>query len=197
MGNPELDLELSSLIKSLGNACLLLYEFYGIEIKGLALLLLAIISFKLGKKSVVDPLEEEVKQMKFIMETREHYTVIIPNKIKSLSTKVTLFFITLVIGVIAYFAIDILRPEITRKIDINIFILAAAVVFLIILVLWLYQLFLKFKLSRGKFNDHYIIEKLGNIIKMLGTKAQTLLQYFLCKEAYNKYKARPVEGCTK
>ncbi len=61
MGNPDLDLELSSLAKSIANASLILYESYKIEIKVAGLLLLAILSFKLGKKSVVDPLEEEVK----------------------------------------------------------------------------------------------------------------------------------------
>jgi hypothetical protein len=70
MGNPNLDLELSSLIQSLTKASLILYEFYGLEIKVVGLLLLAIVSFKLGKKSVVDPLEEEVKQMNLIMKTR-------------------------------------------------------------------------------------------------------------------------------
>lgn len=70
MGNPNLDLELSSLIDSLTKASLILYEYYGLEIKVIGLLLLAILSFKLGKKSVVDPLEEEVKQMNFIMKTR-------------------------------------------------------------------------------------------------------------------------------
>jgi hypothetical protein len=58
MGNPELSLELSSLIKSLTNACLLIYESYGIEIRAFGLVLIAFFSFKLGKKSVVDPLEE-------------------------------------------------------------------------------------------------------------------------------------------
>jgi hypothetical protein len=32
---------------------------------------------------------------------------------------------------------------------------------------------------------------------MLGSKAQSLLQYFLCKDAYNKYKTRSTEGCNK
>jgi hypothetical protein len=57
MGNSELDLELSSLIRSLINACILLYELYGTEMKGFSLVLVAFLSFKLGKKTVVDPLE--------------------------------------------------------------------------------------------------------------------------------------------
>lgn len=51
-----------------------MYEFYEEEMKVIFLLLLAIISFKVGKKTVTDPLEMEIKSTKKILETRQQYT---------------------------------------------------------------------------------------------------------------------------
>ena len=56
MGNPNLDLELSSLLKSSMNAASILYDFYEEEIKVLMLILIALGSFLLGKRTVTDPL---------------------------------------------------------------------------------------------------------------------------------------------
>lgn len=135
--------------------------------------------------------------MKFILETREDYTIVIPNKIKSLGFKIKTIFIILILGAIAYFVLLEVKPELVIKIDVQILILAGALMLLLIILIWFYQLFLKFKLNRGKFNDHYIMEKVGLISKMLGSKAQLLLQVFLCKDVYSKYKSKPVEGCAR
>jgi hypothetical protein len=61
MENPDIALELTTLVHSLIHSSKLLYQIYSIEIKLLSLVMLAWVSFKLGKKTVVDPLEEEVK----------------------------------------------------------------------------------------------------------------------------------------
>jgi hypothetical protein len=168
-----------------------------VEIRSIGLLLIAFFSFKLGKKSVVDPLEEEVKQMKFIMETREDYTIIIPKKIQSVGWRIRMSLFILIVAAIAYFALEHFKPEIVRKVDSIIYVLAASLVLLLTVLLWFYQLFLKFKLKRGKFNDHYITQKIGNIVKMVGSKAELLLKSSLCKEASLKYKINYSGGCIK
>lgn len=61
MENPDIALELTTLVHSLTHSSNLLYQTYSIQIKLLGLFLLAWVSFKLGKKTVVDPLEEDVK----------------------------------------------------------------------------------------------------------------------------------------
>ena len=61
MENPKLALELTTYVQSLVHSSKLLYQTYSLEVRLLGLVLLAWASFKLGKKTVVDPLEEEVK----------------------------------------------------------------------------------------------------------------------------------------
>lgn len=119
--------------------------------------------------------------MKFVLETREDYTIVIPNRIRSLGQRIKAIFILIIIGAITYFTLKELKPEIINKIDVQIIILAGSLLLLSATLIWFYQLFLKFKLNRGRFNDHYILERLGVISKMLGSKAQLLLQFFLCK----------------
>jgi|688.fasta_scaffold1320571_2 hypothetical protein len=109
--------------------------------------------------------------MKTIMVTRDQYTIVIPNKIKSLGTRNTVLFVLLILSIIAYFAGKHLAPEIVEKVDVSLLILGGAIVMLIIVMTWFYQLFLKFKLRRGNYNDQHIINKIGNIVKMLGSKA--------------------------
>jgi hypothetical protein len=104
--------------------------------------------------------------MKTIMVTRDQYTIVIPNKIKSLGTRNTVLFVLLILSIIAYFAGKHLAPEIVEKVDVSLLILGGAIVMLIIVMTWFYQLFLKFN-----YNDQHIINKIGNIVKMLGSKA--------------------------
>ena len=50
-----------------------MYEFYEEETKVIFLLLLAFFSFKVGKKTVTDPLEMEIKAAKKVLETRQQH----------------------------------------------------------------------------------------------------------------------------
>jgi uncharacterized membrane-anchored protein len=130
---------------------------------------------------VTDPLEKEIKQIRGILETRSQYTVVLPQRIKSNSTKITTLILLIVVGGIAYFALEQFQPQIVERVNRRMMLLAGGLCFAATVLLWFYQLILKFKLSRGKFNDHHITEKLSSMVKMLGSKAELLLKYYLCK----------------
>ena len=51
---------------------------YGPILNTILLALLAYAAFKMGRKTVVDPLEEDAKRIKNILENRVNYTVHLP-----------------------------------------------------------------------------------------------------------------------
>jgi len=61
MENPKLALELTTYVQYFVHSSKLLYQTYSLKVRLLGLVLLAWASFKVGKKTVVDLLEEEVK----------------------------------------------------------------------------------------------------------------------------------------
>lgn len=144
-------------------------------------MVIAILSFKLGRITVTDPLEKEVKEINYLLRNRQQYTEVVPKMIKSLTTKMIVLLVLLVLAAASYFIAREYRHEIALAIDINILQLAACIVLAIVVLLWFYQLFLKFKIRRGNFNDHHTNKRLGSVVAMLGQKVELLLKYFLCK----------------
>jgi len=60
--------------------------------------------------------------------------------------------------------------------------ISGGAVFVLFLGLWMYEAILNFKMKRGSFNDHHINEKINQINKLLGKKAEGLLKVFLCRD---------------
>ena len=128
--------------------------------------------------------------MKIIMATRHQYTIVIPKKIKYLGTRNTILFVLLILTAIAYFAGKHFKPEIMENVDVVFLILGGGLIMVIILLNWFYQLYLRFKLRRGNYNDQQIINKISNFVKMLGSKARRL------KRCSNIFCARRYTTCT-
>ena len=57
---------------------------YGPILNTILLVLLAYAAFKMGRKTVLDPLEEDVKRIRNILKNRANYTVHIPQQIEKL-----------------------------------------------------------------------------------------------------------------
>lgn len=80
-------------------------------------------------------------------------------------------FVLTIIPAIAYFSRPYIDPSLSNKIDLTTIIIVEAFLAMIVLLMWFYQLFLKFKLSRGRFNDHHMQQNLTAILKTLGGKS--------------------------
>ena len=188
---------MQSLIKAFVNASQLMYEFYEEEMKVIFLLLLAFSSFKLGKKTVTDPLEMEIKSAKKILETRQQYTEVLPERIKSIRVKIVILIVLGLVGVGGYFGAEQYRPDLLKALNLKILIFVGGALLATIVLMWFYQLVLKFQLSRGRYNDHHVMERLSTIVKMLGGKTELLLKYALCKDELLKIKQAPIGVCTR
>ena len=78
MAKQELYRELYVLTRSVFNSIAILFRMYGPILNTILLALLAYAAFKMGRKTVVDPLEEDAKRIKNILENRVNYTVHLP-----------------------------------------------------------------------------------------------------------------------
>lgn len=120
-----------------------------------------------------------------------------PERIKSIGGKIVILIVLGLVGVGGYFGVQQYRPDLLKGIDLKILIFVGGAVLSVIVLLWFYQLVLKFQLSRGKYNDHHVMERLSTIVKMLGGKTELLLKYALCKDELLKIKQAPIGVCTR
>ena len=120
-----------------------------------------------------------------------------PERIKSIGVKIVILIVLGLVGVGGYFGAQQYRPDLLKGIDLKIVIFVGGAVLAAIVLLWFYQLVLKFQLSRGKYNDHHVMERLSTIVKMLGGKTELLLKYALCKDELLKIKQAPIGVCTR
>lgn len=67
------------------NSAYILYQGYSNYFKITLLLIIAYIGFKLGRATVTDPLDIEVKSINKGLTNRQHYTMYLPKKMKQLS----------------------------------------------------------------------------------------------------------------
>lgn len=108
---------------------------------------------------MTDPLDNDVKNIDRVLKNRQHYTVHIPQKIKSLgkSRKVLMvitFLLLSGIAVLYYLQHDLY----TQRSELEKYAVASVIAVLLISVfsIWLYQVALGFIAKRGGFNDHLI-----------------------------------------
>lgn len=63
MSKAQLNKELSTMLMALFNSVLIAYRLYAPYINCILLLLVAYLGFKLGRRSVLDPIEADVKRV--------------------------------------------------------------------------------------------------------------------------------------
>ena len=123
---------------------------YGPLLKSLILMLLAYLAFKIGRRSVVDPLEEDVKRIRSILENRAKYSIQLPEKIARISRvkKVIIAVLLLLIvgSVMVRYKVSILKKVIKFSSIFKLGILTCIVLFLI----WTYEVILNMELQKGR-----------------------------------------------
>lgn len=70
MTEPDLSLELETLVNAMANSARLLYRVHSIEFKFTALVVLAYFAYRLGRSTVTDPLDDDVKDMSKALKNR-------------------------------------------------------------------------------------------------------------------------------
>ena len=173
MSELTLNNELHVLLTAMINSAKILYKGHAQYFKIAFLFVIAYVAFKLGRATVTDPLDVEVKSINNALINRQHYTIYLPKKMKSLAkTRKYLFIATLVIsiviGILVQMKHQLLMKRTLQEKQIG------GIVFVILVVIvvgmWVYQKFLGFMVKRGGFNDHLLHEKLNKIITSFGKK---------------------------
>ena len=75
---------------------------------------MAYVAFKVGRATVADPIDNEVKNISRVLKNREHYAIYLPQKVKSIAKVRLIIFITLVLlslvgGILYYFQHNIVH----------------------------------------------------------------------------------------
>ena len=138
MAKQDLYRELYTLSRSFANSLLILFRMYGPFLKTLLFLAIAYLAFRLGRKTVVDPLEEDTKRLRNILDNRSKYTVYLPSRLDGITKfrKRSLFLFAF--AVVAVLALLQLKPKMFKKVTVTVF-LKVGIFFLIgIALLWLY-----------------------------------------------------------
>ena len=78
MAKQDLYNELFIISRSVFNSIAILFRMYGPFLKTVIAILIAYVAFHFGRKTVVDPLEEDSKRIKTILENRSKYVVELP-----------------------------------------------------------------------------------------------------------------------
>jgi len=131
---------------------------YGPLLKSLIMILLAYIAFKVGRRSVIDPLEEDVKRIRSILENRSKYTIHLPNRIAKVARArkyiIALFLLLIVGAVLLRYKVSILKKVIKFRSIFKLAILACIALFIV----WTYEIILGLELKKGRTLDTRIRE---------------------------------------
>jgi hypothetical protein len=123
---------------------------YGPLLKSLILMLLAYLAFKIGRRSVVDPLEEDAKRIRSILENRAKYSIQLPEQIARVSRVKKLIIavlILLIVGsVMVRYKVSILKKAIKFSSIFKLGILTLIVLFFV----WTYEVILNMELQKGR-----------------------------------------------
>jgi hypothetical protein len=159
MSEPDLSGELQLLFRALANSATLIYQAHREAIKLVALCLLTLMAFKLGRVSVTDPIDQDVRSISQSLTNRQHYTLYLPQKIKAIAKtrrNILVFFLVLsssCIGV--YFFQQQLSLHLTI-LELQIGGLILTIILGSAIVTWLYEKVLGLMMRRGGFNDQLI-----------------------------------------
>lgn len=173
MDEPSLSMELKVLFTAITNSTNILYRNHSEYFKLALLGLIAFLAFKIGRATVTDPLDVEVKQMSQALTNRNHYTIYLPKKIKEI-TKLRKYILASILllalpgGILYWLKHDLVVKRSVQETMIAG--IAGGVASLAVVFFWLYEKFLGLMIRRGGFNDHLLHEKLTKIIDSFGKK---------------------------
>jgi hypothetical protein len=92
----------------MANSARLLYRAHSLEFKLTALAILTYLAYRVGRSTVTDPLDNNVKDLSKAIKDRQHYLISLPQKMKNLARIRKIFFfgfiiLTTAVGAIFYF----------------------------------------------------------------------------------------------
>ena len=138
MAKQDLYRELYTISRSFANSLLILFRMYGPFLKTLLFLAIAYLAFRLGRKTVVDPLEEDTKRVRNILDNRSKYTVHLPSKLDGITKirKRSLFLFAF--AMVAVLALLQLKPKMFKKTTVTVFLKVGILLLVGIALIWLY-----------------------------------------------------------
>jgi hypothetical protein len=142
MPKQELYGELYTLLRSLANSLAILFRMYGPFLKPLLLLLLGYLGFKLGRRVVVDPLEEDTKKVRGILENRAKYVVQLPQRLVKVGKIRKIMLVCIAIAIIVVLFMFQTRVKMVRKMGKMFFVKSAGLLVLSAGVIWIYEILL-------------------------------------------------------
>ena len=143
MAKQELYRELYILTRSALNSIAILFRMYGPILNTILLVLIAYAAFKIGRKTVVDPLEEDVKRIRNILENRANYTVHLPKQIDKISKIRKVSLAIFAAGTLVFLYLVYIRVKFLKKVGKVIFVQIGLFLAVAILLLWAYELLLR------------------------------------------------------
>lgn len=138
---PSLSRQLQVLTTALLNSLKLIYLNHTVEIKIILLVALAYVAFKVGRATVADPIDNEVKNVSRVLKYRQHYTIYLPQKVKSIAKTrliilVVVLMLSLAAGVLYYLQHNLIHERTLQELQAGG--LFVGVILVIVVVMWCY-----------------------------------------------------------
>lgn len=163
----------------------------------MGLLALAYLAYRIGKGTVVDPLEQQVKHLTAAITTQTLFGVVIPRKIEQ-ARRVRRGM--MVVGVVAGVALGVayhwLPPQ-ELPFRVEWAGLAVAGWMGLALLIGVYELVQGFRVKRGSFNHMQLQQKLASLVGGMGAKTEALLKFNMCRQLYATRARQPAGVCSK
>lgn len=145
MARNEINDELFNLLRSLLSFITVIYKLYRPYIKCILLALIAYVSFKLGRASIISTLEQSVNKLSHILSTRADYTIFLPERIKNIA-KIRKFILFVIIVSAAFWMIVYsFKIKSFRKVKLKYIIISAITMIIALTIFWIYEIMLNLK----------------------------------------------------
>lgn len=163
-------------------------------------MVIAYVAFKVGRATVTDTIDNEIKDVSNVLKYREHYTIYLPQKVKRIAkTRLIIFVIVLLVsltsGILYYLQHSLINQRTLQQLQAGGILIIFSL--LIVVGMWCYEKILSLMMKKGGYNDILIHQKLSAIVTSLGKKTQYLLKSYLCRQKFRTHKNPPVGLCVK
>jgi hypothetical protein len=153
MAKNEINEELVNLIKSLLSFIAILWKLYKPYIKCIIIAGIAYASFKIGRMTIIDSLEQSVTKLWNILERRADFTIYLPERIKKVERVRKIVLCLVIVSAALWLLVYSLKIKIIRKAKVKYMVIYMVTVIASLIIVWAYEVILKMQVKEGRSQD--------------------------------------------
>jgi ABC-type multidrug transport system fused ATPase/permease subunit len=171
---------------------------YGPWLRAIVAIFIASLAFRLGRQSIIDRVEQDVRKLQKVLKNRSMYSLSMPKQLERLSSikKVVMAANLILFSAVSVKAMKI-KIALLKSLHLTFLLQVFIVALFALLFIWGYQLYLTSAIEKGRKISMLINEELYSLMQLVGSRGESIVRAHLCKEKYAKRQKHPVGVCFK